>query len=121
MSETGVTTPRGKVITDEQGKPIRLGAGEGIAQAAGFRPERLARISGEYWTMRTSRSISRKERRSLFPLSPSADSGRNTEDHPGYAEVQYGIEKISGSDPADTRLRQWGRPLNKSRKDVLWD
>ncbi len=25
MSETGVTTPGGKVITDEQGKPIRLG------------------------------------------------------------------------------------------------
>jgi len=51
MSETGVTTPRGRVITDEQGKPIRLGTGEGIAQAAGFRPERLARISGEHWTM----------------------------------------------------------------------
>jgi ribosomal protein S15P/S13E len=51
MSETGVTTPRGKVITVEQGKPIRLGAGEGIAQAAGFRPERLARVSGKHWTM----------------------------------------------------------------------
>jgi hypothetical protein len=51
MSETGVTTPRGKIITDEEGKPVRLGAGEGIAQAAGFRPERLARVSGEHWTM----------------------------------------------------------------------
>jgi hypothetical protein len=51
MSETGVTTPRGKIITDEQGKPIRMEAGEGIAQAAGFRPERLARLSGEHWTM----------------------------------------------------------------------
>ena len=51
MSEKGVTTPRGKITTDEKGKPVRLGAGEGIAQAAGFRPERLARISGEHWTM----------------------------------------------------------------------
>jgi len=51
MSEAGVTTPRGKIITDEKGKPIRLGVGEGIAQAAGFRPERLARISGGHWTM----------------------------------------------------------------------
>jgi len=55
MSETGVTTPKGKVITDEQGKPIRLGAGEGIAQAAGFRSERLSRISGEHWTMENVR------------------------------------------------------------------
>jgi hypothetical protein len=51
MNETEVTMPRGKIINDEQGKPIRLGAGEGIVQAAGFRPERLARISGEHWTM----------------------------------------------------------------------
>jgi hypothetical protein len=51
MSDVGVTTPRGKIITDERGKPIRLETGEGIAQAAGFRPERLARVSGEHWTM----------------------------------------------------------------------
>lgn len=48
MAKTGVTTLRGKIITDEAGKPIRLETGEGIAQAAGFRPERLAtvKISG---------------------------------------------------------------------------
>jgi hypothetical protein len=31
MNETGATTPRGKIMTDEQGKPVRLGAGEGVA------------------------------------------------------------------------------------------
>jgi hypothetical protein len=31
MSETGATTPRGKIITDERGKPIRLEAGEEVA------------------------------------------------------------------------------------------
>ena len=51
MAEAGVTTARGKIITDEQGKPIRLGAGEGISQAAGFRPERMATVSGEHRTM----------------------------------------------------------------------
>ena len=64
--ETGVTTPRGKVITDEQGKPIRLGAGEGIAQAAGFRPERLARISGEHWTLENVQKHFKEERDDLY-------------------------------------------------------
>ena len=66
MTEKEVTTPRGKVITDERGKPIRLGAGEGIAQAAGFRPERLARISGEHWTMENVQAHSKEKRDDLY-------------------------------------------------------
>jgi hypothetical protein len=67
MSDAGVTTPKGKVITDEQGKPIRLGAGEGIAQAAGFRPERLARVSGEHWTMENVQKYFKEKRDDLYP------------------------------------------------------
>jgi hypothetical protein len=66
MSETGVTTPRGKVITDEQGKPIRLGTGEGIAQAAGFRPERLAKVSGEHRTMGNVQAHYKERRDDLY-------------------------------------------------------
>jgi hypothetical protein len=66
MSETGVTTPRGKAITDEQGKPIRLEAGEGVAQAAGFRPERLARVSGEHWTMENVQKYFKEKRDDLY-------------------------------------------------------
>jgi hypothetical protein len=55
MADQGVTTPRGKIITNEQGRPVRLGAPEAAAQAMGFRPERLARISGEHWTMENVR------------------------------------------------------------------
>jgi hypothetical protein len=66
MSGTGATTPRGKVITDEQGKPILLGAGEGIAQAADFRPERLARVSGEHWTMENIQFHFREPRDDLY-------------------------------------------------------
>ena len=51
MADRGATTPTGKVLTDEQGNPIRLSGGEATAQAIGFRPERMAQISGEHWTM----------------------------------------------------------------------
>jgi hypothetical protein len=66
MSDTGATTPRGKVITDEQGKPIRLGARERIAQAAGFRPERLGSISGEHRTMENVQAHFREKRDDLY-------------------------------------------------------
>jgi len=39
-TESGLSTPKGKIIADEQGKPIRLGAPETAAQAMRFRPER---------------------------------------------------------------------------------
>jgi hypothetical protein len=51
MADRGATTPAGKVLTDEQGKPIRLSGGEAAAQAIGFRPERMSEVSGEHWTM----------------------------------------------------------------------
>ena len=66
MSETGVTTPRGKIITDEQGKPIRLGTGEGIAQAAGFRPERMATVSGEHRTLENVQAHYKERRDDLY-------------------------------------------------------
>ncbi len=66
MNETGITTPKGKVITDEQGKPIRLGAGEGIAQAAGFRPEKLATVSGEHRTMENVQAHFKEKRDDLY-------------------------------------------------------
>jgi hypothetical protein len=51
MADRGATTPTGKVLTDEQGNPIRLSGGEAVAQAMGLRPERIAEISGEHWAM----------------------------------------------------------------------
>jgi hypothetical protein len=66
MSDVGLTTPRGKIITDERGKPIRLETGEGIAQAAGFRPERVARISGEHWTMENAQKHFKEKRDNLY-------------------------------------------------------
>ncbi len=47
MYEEGATTSRGKIIYDEDGKPIQLTAGEALGQAAGFRPERLAQTGME--------------------------------------------------------------------------
>ena len=62
MADQGATTARGKVLTDEKRKPIQLGTGEAIAQAAGFRPERLARIAGEHGSMENVK-INFKDRR----------------------------------------------------------
>lgn len=46
--DEGARTPHGKVLFDDRGKPIRATAGEAIAQTAGFRPARMAALSGEY-------------------------------------------------------------------------
>ncbi len=46
--EKGATTPKSKVLPDGQGNPIRTEALEAVAQDVGFRPKRLAPISGEY-------------------------------------------------------------------------
>jgi hypothetical protein len=66
MADQGATTARGKALTDEHGKPIQLGTGEAIAQAAGFRPERLARISREHWSMENVRSNFKGRRDDLY-------------------------------------------------------
>ena len=51
MGTQGATTPKGKIMTDEQGKPIRLETGEAVTQGIGFRPQRISQISGEHRTM----------------------------------------------------------------------
>ena len=79
MADRGATTARGKVLTDEKGKPIQLGTGEAIAQTAGFRPERLARVSGEPWTMGNVRSNFKERRENLYAryrLAKTADDRR---------------------------------------------
>jgi hypothetical protein len=54
------------MITDEQGKPLGLEAPEAAAQAMGFRPERLARISEEHWTMESIRGHFKERRDDLY-------------------------------------------------------
>jgi hypothetical protein len=102
MADQGATTARGKVLTDERGKPIRLGTGEGRrpscwlppgATGAGFpralddgeRPEQLQGTPG----------------RALCPLPPGENPGGKAEGHPGHAAVQHGRTEISGSHSPD--------------------
>jgi len=47
MATEGMTTPRGKLIYDEQGKPVTLTTGEAIGQTLGFRPERTSSLAQE--------------------------------------------------------------------------
>jgi hypothetical protein len=48
MTTMGATTPKGTVLFDEKGKPIKETTGEGIAQAIGFRPERIAQAAAHH-------------------------------------------------------------------------
>jgi hypothetical protein len=48
LTTVGATTPQGKVLFDAKGQPIKETTGEGIAQVMGFRPERIAKVSGEH-------------------------------------------------------------------------
>jgi ribosomal protein S15P/S13E len=66
MADRGATTPTGKVLTDEHGKPIRLTGPEATAQAMGFRPERMAQISGEHWTMENIKKHFADKRNDLY-------------------------------------------------------
>ena len=95
MADQGATTARGKVLTDEKGKPIQLGTGEAIAQAAGFRPERLAQVSREHWTMENVKSNFKGRRDDLYSRYRLAKTpGGKAEGHPRYAAVQHGREKV---------------------------
>ena len=69
MADRGATRSSGKVLTDEQGEAIRLSGGEAAAQAMGFRPERLARISGEHWTMENVKKHFAAKRNDLYARS----------------------------------------------------
>ena len=71
MAEQGATTPSGKVLTDEQGTPIRLSGAEATSQVMGFRPERMAReirkvirkIRQEEWVEEKELGVGGKPRR----------------------------------------------------------
>ena len=69
MADRGATSPSGKVLTDEQGDPIRLSGGEAAAQTIGFRPERMAQISGELWTMENVKKHFAEKRNDLYARS----------------------------------------------------
>jgi hypothetical protein len=66
MAEVGATTPRGKIMTDEQGKPIKVETSEALTQAVGFRPERMSQISGEHRTMQNVKAYFNDKRDDLY-------------------------------------------------------
>ena len=66
MAEQGATTPRGKIMTDQQGKPIRLETSEAVTQAIGFRPQRMSQISGEHRTMENVKAYFNDKRDDLY-------------------------------------------------------
>jgi hypothetical protein len=66
IADVDATNAKGKLLTDEKGVPIRYSAGEAAAQALGFRPERMARISREHWTMENVKKYFAEKRNDLY-------------------------------------------------------
>lgn len=80
MAEVGATNPRGKIMTDEKGKPIRLETSEAVTQAIGFRPQRISQISGEHRTMQNVKAYFSDKRDDLYAryrLVKTDDDRRN--------------------------------------------
>ena len=77
MSEQGATTPRGKIMTDEHGKPIKLETGEDVTQAIGFRPQRISQISGEHRTMQNLKAYFNDKRDDLYARYRLAKTDEN--------------------------------------------
>ena len=74
------------------------------AQAMGFRPERVAQISGEHWAMENVKKHFAEKRNDLYARSRLA----KTEEERrkvirDMQEIQHGGQKIPGWDPAHRR------------------
>ncbi|MGD0624258.1 MAG: PLxRFG domain-containing protein [Thermodesulfobacteriota bacterium] len=80
MTEQGATTPTGKILFDEKGRPIKETAGEGIAQAFGFRPERISEASQthrEFANIESHFADRRNDLYSRFRLATTADERKD--------------------------------------------
>jgi hypothetical protein len=76
MADQGATTPKGKIMTDEQGKSIRLGTPEAVTQALGFRPQRISQISGEHRPMQNVKAYFNDKRDDLYARYRAGQDGR---------------------------------------------
>jgi ribosomal protein S15P/S13E len=121
MADRGATTPTGKVLTDEQGNPIRLSGGEAAAQAMGFRPERMAQISGEHWTMENVKKHFAEKRNDFYARSRLAKT--EEERQQVIRDMQrFNMEarKYRGVIPPVAASVHCGRQLRKDRRGRLW-
>jgi hypothetical protein len=80
LTERGATTPTGKVIFDKKGQPIKETTGEGIAQAFGFRPERISEASQthrEFSNIESHFADRRNDLYARFRLAKTAEDRQN--------------------------------------------
>ena len=66
MAAQGATTPAGKIIFGEKGKPIRETTGEAIAQAVGFRPPRISAATETHRECTTLQANFTERRKDLY-------------------------------------------------------
>lgn len=116
----GATTPTGKIMFDEEGRPIELTGPEAVAQATGFRPERMAEISKERRTFSNVEGHYKAKRDDLyakFRLAASEEERRNI-----LREMErYNLDvmKYQGAIPAISRESLRGTFIQKPEKARL--
>ncbi len=115
----GATTPKGKIMFDDEGRPIELTGPEAVAQAVGFRPERTATLSREKRTFSNIEEHYKSKRDGLYAkwrLATSEGERRNI-----LREMErYNLEvmKYRGAIPAISRESLRGTFVQKP--DTAW-
>ncbi len=114
MASEAATTPKGKLMFDEQGRPIQLTAGEAIGQGVGFRPERLAQVSQEKRVLTNIQEHFKDKRDDLYAKYRMADTEEGRRQVLREIE-RYNLEimKYQGAIPRITRetLKRTFRPI----------
>ncbi len=65
-SQEGATTPKGKFLFDENGRPLMTTTGKTAFQLAGLRPERQAELTKDYMQSRNIEAFYTKKRQDIF-------------------------------------------------------
>jgi hypothetical protein len=123
MSERGATTVHGKAMFDEQGKPIKLTPVEAATQFVGFRPERIAAISGEEQTRRNVTSHFSELRKSLYDRFRLADTPEErTSVRKEIQNFNLQIMKFRGAiAPITSESLRKAAAEKPNKKKMLWD
>ncbi|MCK7505002.1 MAG: hypothetical protein MZV70_13595 [Desulfobacterales bacterium] len=101
MTADGATNPRGKVLFDEKGKPVRLTGTEAAGQAMGFRPYRTSMLSS---TKRIADNVElhySEKRGKLYDRLRLPDPGRAGGRYKGHSAIQPRRDEVQGRGPYD--------------------
>lgn len=120
IATAGATTPTGKILFDEEGRPIQLTGPEAVGQAMGFRPEKVARAGQEVRVLGNVEAHYKAKRDNLYAKFRLATSDEERQDILREVE-RYNLEvmKYQGAVPLITRESLRKTFVQKPRKAQL--